>query len=163
MSLIICPECGKQISDKANQCVNCGFPIGEQKTNLESNNKLYSLLLTDCSKNRIKAIQIVREIMNCDLDTAKSLTVGSSAIVSKKLNIDEAKKIQKRFFDIGVNAEIIEDNSTINVQYDTIRCPRCGSTAITTGQRGFTIMTGFWGSNKTVNRCGKCGYTWQPK
>lgn len=29
MSLIICPECGKEISDRAKQCVHCGFPIEE--------------------------------------------------------------------------------------------------------------------------------------
>ena len=27
MALIICPECGKQISDKAAACPNCGCPI----------------------------------------------------------------------------------------------------------------------------------------
>ena len=43
-----------------------------------------------------------------------------------------------------------------------IICPRCGSTNITTGQRGFKLTTGFIGSNKTVNRCGNCGYSWKP-
>lgn len=41
-------------------------------------------------------------------------------------------------------------------------CPKCGSTAITTGQRGWKITTGFLGSSKTVNRCGACGHTWKP-
>lgn len=45
---------------------------------------------------------------------------------------------------------------------NTIKCPRCGSTAITTGQRGFTLTTGFLGSGKTMNRCGKCGHKWKP-
>ena len=27
MALIKCPECGKEISDKASACVSCGFPI----------------------------------------------------------------------------------------------------------------------------------------
>ena len=27
MALIDCDECGKQISDKAQHCVNCGMPI----------------------------------------------------------------------------------------------------------------------------------------
>ena len=30
MALIKCPECGKEISDKAKTCVQCGFPISEQ-------------------------------------------------------------------------------------------------------------------------------------
>ena len=27
MALIKCPECGKEISDKAEMCINCGFPL----------------------------------------------------------------------------------------------------------------------------------------
>lgn len=29
MALINCPECGKEISDKADNCINCGFPLKE--------------------------------------------------------------------------------------------------------------------------------------
>ena len=27
MALIKCPECGKEISDKASACIHCGFPL----------------------------------------------------------------------------------------------------------------------------------------
>lgn len=30
MALINCPECNKEISDKASSCPNCGYPIQEQ-------------------------------------------------------------------------------------------------------------------------------------
>lgn len=43
-----------------------------------------------------------------------------------------------------------------------VKCPKCGSTQITTGQRGYSFLTGFLGSNKTVNRCAACGHTWKP-
>ncbi len=43
-----------------------------------------------------------------------------------------------------------------------LRCPGCGSTAVTTGQRGYSVLYGFAGSSRTVNRCGKCGYSWEP-
>ena len=46
---------------------------------------------------------------------------------------------------------------------NTPRCPRCNSTAITTGARGYSMISGFIGSSKTVNRCGNCGYKWEPK
>lgn len=46
---------------------------------------------------------------------------------------------------------------------NTVRCPKCGSTQITTGQRGYSLFSGFLGSNKTVNRCAKCGYKWEPR
>lgn len=32
MALIKCPECGKEISNKAKNCVNCGYPIKEGDT-----------------------------------------------------------------------------------------------------------------------------------
>lgn len=31
MALIKCPECGKEVSDKANACIHCGYPLNEQK------------------------------------------------------------------------------------------------------------------------------------
>lgn len=49
------------------------------------------------------------------------------------------------------------------IQSSKPKCPKCGSISITTGQRGYSLWTGFLGSNKTVNRCSNCGYTWQPK
>ena len=30
MALINCPECGKEISDRAENCPHCGFPITKQ-------------------------------------------------------------------------------------------------------------------------------------
>lgn len=31
MALIKCPECGKEVSDKAKSCIHCGYPLGECK------------------------------------------------------------------------------------------------------------------------------------
>lgn len=45
---------------------------------------------------------------------------------------------------------------------DLIHCPKCNSTAITTGARGVNNFWGLLGASKTVNRCGNCGYTWKP-
>lgn len=36
MALVNCPECDKQISDKAKACPNCGFPIEEMNKPQES-------------------------------------------------------------------------------------------------------------------------------
>lgn len=35
MALIECPECGKNISDKAEICIGCGFPIKEHLNQVE--------------------------------------------------------------------------------------------------------------------------------
>lgn len=38
MALINCPECGKEISDKAESCPNCGMPIKIRVSQNSSNN-----------------------------------------------------------------------------------------------------------------------------
>lgn len=40
MSLINCPECGKEVSDKAESCPNCGYPIS--KNNQQYNGDSYN-------------------------------------------------------------------------------------------------------------------------
>ena len=32
MSLIKCPECGKEVSDKSEVCIHCGYPINKKRT-----------------------------------------------------------------------------------------------------------------------------------
>lgn len=43
-----------------------------------------------------------------------------------------------------------------------VRCPRCFSPSVSTGARGYSLITGFIGSGRTVNRCAKCGNSWTP-
>lgn len=57
----------------------------------------------------------------------------------------------------------LEDNTSKNAEENLPRCPKCNSTSITTGRRGYSIWTGLFGANKTVNRCTNCGHSWYPK
>ncbi len=34
MALIKCPECEKEVSDRANACIHCGFPLAQTKSEL---------------------------------------------------------------------------------------------------------------------------------
>jgi hypothetical protein len=40
MALIKCPECGKEISDKAPNCPNCGFPVSDMGKESSSQDKI---------------------------------------------------------------------------------------------------------------------------
>ena len=46
---------------------------------------------------------------------------------------------------------------------NTLKCPKCGSTSVSTGQRGYSFFWGFLGSSSTMNRCGNCGHKWKPR
>ena len=37
MALVRCPECGRSISDMAEYCINCGFPMSKLVTNVNYN------------------------------------------------------------------------------------------------------------------------------
>lgn len=37
MALINCPECGKQISNNAENCPNCGYPINKKNYSKQKN------------------------------------------------------------------------------------------------------------------------------
>lgn len=57
-----------------------------------------------------------------------------------------------------------EEPSTKTAHIESpVRCPKCGSTQISTGSRGYSMVWGFIGSGKTVNRCARCGHKWEPR
>lgn len=65
-----------------------------------------------------------------------------------------------------INAKAEEESQKRYDEYlaqkNQVRCPRCGSTQISTWQ---TLKRGLFGlvyNQITVNRCANCGYTWEP-
>lgn len=52
MALIKCPECGKQVSDKANACPGCGCPISS--TSSVSNTSNYAQVRVVCKTQTMK-------------------------------------------------------------------------------------------------------------
>lgn len=183
MDIIDSPECNHQISCKESSCSNWGCPISLNNiktTTNKTSSQSYCVIFNRLGKpNKIEIIKMVRQIGNYDLKTAKDIVDFPPSVIIKNISHQTAEDIQERFdvlgavtsiekLDTGKNQnnskqEIEIKNILKNNKDDTVRCPRCGSSAITTGQRGFSIVTGFLGSNKTVNRCGKCGYSWRPK
>ena len=55
MALINCPECAKEVSDKAEKCINCGYPLNKQEvksTNYSNNeDKQQKVLIEKTSKD----------------------------------------------------------------------------------------------------------------
>lgn len=139
MALIKCPECGKEISDKSIACIHCGFPF-------ES--------VTSINQKTLKNVIII--------------TPHNGYVIDKKnVSLEEALEFKKTQEQFGSKIEILDSDVNIDEYYknisNTLRCPKCGSTSITTGARGVNFTLGLIGASKTVNRCGKCGYTWTPK
>lgn len=119
--LIKCPECGKEISNKADCCPNCGFPIDnikidETKQCVKCGND-YSRILKEHVLDGINGLWIFHDIAYCDqcenrvdLDNLKSRIAY------------EQRKNTNAINNQNVAATI---RATANVR-NSIRCPYCG-------------------------------------
>ena len=161
MALINCPECGKQISDKAHNCPNCGYPL----ENNFANEIRYDITIISFSLDHnktIKTIRYLRESLNLSLTEATYIQKNLPYKIFKKSLLELDCKIN---VSQHTGETLTSDNNKITNYYENenkVKCPRCGSTQVAIGQRGYSFITGFLGSNKTVNRCGKCGFNWKP-
>lgn len=172
MALIKCPECGKEVSDKAPACIHCGYPLQKQQpiiSDMRVSNKVIIPTYREASQTKIPCIKIVREVTGMNLAEAKALVEQPApyAIVKDRLSQNQANLIAQKFQAIGVVAEIYGSSEPVSFvnpikDKDIICCPKCGSTEYHAGARGFSLVTGFIGSGKMVLTCLKCGHRWKP-
>lgn len=150
MALIRCPECHKEISDKSEKCIHCGFPIGEELNEIclingESFNLLeYKNIILNSNLSADDIVEIETKLFY----QVQTITIFESHELLE--NIKNNKKIPRIFNSHHVSALLP-------------RCPHCGSTSISTGARGVNWTLGLIGASKTVNRCANCGHTWTPR
>lgn len=55
----------------------------------------------------------------------------------------------------------LENQTATKQESDKVKCPKCGCTDIGVVNRGYSLLTGFIGSGKSMNVCKKCGYKWK--
>ena len=150
--LIKCPECGKEISDKSEVCIHCGFPLKLTIVNEENvcciDGVRYDLTEEfESIKNNHDLSQAQQQLINkCGLDSENAYRLCRKMIKRKRVPATYNKR----------EPEPIA--SALNLP----KCPKCGSTNIATVNRGFSIVTGFIGSGAPRNVCQNCGYKWKP-
>lgn len=84
--------------------------------------------------------------------------------LKEKDSIEYQLKLQQ-FKNTKEQAVIIEQKkqeSSKLQENNTLTCPKCGSTEITEGTKGFTLFKGFIGSSDFRYVCKKCGNKWKP-
>lgn len=137
MALIKCPECGKEISDKSEKCIHCGYPLMVTSATQEYiNGKCYDVsFLKDSNLSLVKKIQLLNDLSGCGVVLAKE--------IAKKYHVEQ-----------------------ITIQNNNIpHCPTCGSIdiqKISSTKRW--LSTGLFGlASSDVGKtmvCKKCGYKW---
>lgn len=80
MAIIKCPECGKDISDKAAVCIYCGYPINET-----TNSELPGNSAANNDEQALNPIQYVPAASDPSTESKKSWLTGLIGKVNKKL------------------------------------------------------------------------------
>ena len=142
-----CPRCNAdvwEIVDDMNEyyeyCAHCGLTVNKTvKSDLVDN---FQCSECNCLDGKIEE--------NKKLLAMRCKHCGKQVIILEKHTTldNRSEEVQHR----GASSSI----------FNILRCPKCHSTSVTTGARGYKLLTGFLGSNQTVNRCGSCGHTWKP-
>lgn len=154
----ICSKCGsKGLAPLGTKKCFCGgdrivFPVTEDDY----------IKMSDYEKNKmIEQMDIHPLISKEDALTIYNVT-HSIEIIDAMIELKQ-KDIIEYGLKLSQFKNQLEQKRQVNQQEKKqVRCPKCGSTSITTGARGVNLTFGLLGASKTVNRCGKCGHTWKP-
>lgn len=97
-----------------------------------------------------------------DIDLLGEVSCYDRTFLEAMLELKDTDPIEYQLklsqFKAQIGQQKVEEQRSSNIP----KCPKCGSTSITTGARGVNYFWGFIGASKTVNRCATCGYTWKP-
>lgn len=156
MSLIKCPECHKEISDKAKTCPHCGYPLEQYGNNVETTQN-------EEDYNAIKQELMKRNCPRCGSCDYYDIPYRGIIVCRKckreipynNIKYSDLQKAETRM-------KVQEQANTPTSTQNAVKCPKCGSTSIATVNRGFSLLSGFVGSGKAMNVCQKCGYKWKP-
>ena len=149
MALIKCSECGKEISDRAIACPNCGCPIEKEKAEgiCSINGNSYNLL---------EELELVRSGVE---GTEVALKICSKCNISIKDAIGLCAILEKE-------DRVPETYSCINIMPECKpHCPTCGSANIrrisTTAKVAGAVAFGLFSKTaKSQFECKSCGCKW---
>lgn len=169
MALVQCPECSKEVSDKATTCIHCGYPLRDS---------LGFAQHCHCCKREIP--QASEYCPYCGEKIRESERNSSSADAEKPTSImayaeEEAQKARLRKTAPSQTREAAYYPPSSPSE---ARCPKCGSTSLSVSRKGFGygkaaagavlagplgILAGGIGANGSVITCMNCGHKFNPK
>lgn len=150
MSLINCPECNKEISDKAKQCVYCGYPI--------NSSEIYSLYITGYRDTDTAMLAGLREVLDLDLDYENIIEILNNLPykIYECATKEESEILAKKLNKWWINVDVLDSNNKpVNINTNITICPKCSSTNIQIVPRKWSIITGIF-TNKTDRICVNC-------
>ena len=119
MSLIKCPECGKEISDKAKCCPNCGYELPKQKHIYQG------IYCPKCLDSRIR-VDEYEECWLCKIEMINSIQGTFDEVWhygENHLELKGTPEFDEQAYQTRINWVPVEYGSS-----NAIKCPYCHST-----------------------------------
>ena len=156
MALISCPECNKEVSDRAEVCVHCGYPLRNTICVINGDKYDLSFVFTTINANPEHDRIFKEGYIKKEAET-NGYDVGSR-------NTDE---LMDQILKTGVIPKTFEWPYPEDIIYlnSAITCPTCKSNNVAkigAGERAVSVgLLGIFSKkiNKTY-KCNSCGYTW---
>lgn len=169
MSLITCPECGREVSDQAASCPQCGYPIKASRDLWRVQKFLPNrrASLESCAKSATPSLKVKWIVRGDDSIATKELY--PRAIAEEILKVACPPHSKNR-------AQLIppDPGEALPELSDAPRCPKCGSYALKTEKDGFNFGKAAFGtvlfgpvvggaaglidSGGSVTVCSNCGH-----
>ncbi len=161
MSLIICPECGREVSSMAKACPQCGYPV-------EENTLEYQVRETIKEQSPVKAMEVLESrgyspeeaheyVWNYIEKYPDVLQQKIEEIIKEQSPIKAIRFLEVQGYSLQEAhkyvKEYIEKNPGCNIheppQPAPLQCPNCGST---------NFSKPIW--SLYDYKCGTCGHEW---
>jgi len=98
MALIICPECGKEVSDQAEVCIHCGYPIAKKEK--EAKKRTYSLVLEKVFHSD-RVVDVLCNKYGMQEDEAKCLMEELPCVLKCSMNYEDASVMWRDLSEYG--------------------------------------------------------------
>lgn len=124
MALIPCPECSREVSDRAENCPHCGYPI---QVRSEPDLKRYEIAFDGRVKKKYE-YQVTSAIFRTtgvDVDTAQRLANTENALIATDMDFESAAAAYAVIRAAGAPI-VMREIGGAEVTSGIIRCPECG-------------------------------------
>lgn len=155
MALINCPECNREVSDKAEMCPHCGYKLPKPKPMFQG------VYCPNCLESGIKTkIEVCPFCHTKFIDSIYGTVDEVDNYAENHPELKQSPKFSQEAYNKRINYVPVD-----YVSVNSPKCPSCGSANVSKiGTLNRMVSTGLFGlaSSKIgkTHKCKNCGTTW---